>query len=242
MAGKPSPRTFVLLHGAFHGGWCWRKVADILEARGHRVTTPTQTGLGERAHLLTKSISIDDFVEDVVQHLRYEDLADVVLVGHSFGGMAITGAAEAVPERLSRLIYLDAAVPASGEAPFDLLPQDIVAERVRIAEETSGGLSIPAPPATAFGLSRPADIAFVEPRLTPHPLATYQTALTLKGRAGNGLPCHYITCTDPVYAPLETSRQRARDYGWPTAELATGHDAMVAEPAATADLLETLGG
>ena len=112
--------TFVLLHGAFHGGWCWARVAPILRAAGHTVFTPTQTGLGERAHLLHPGITLTTFVDDVVGVLETEELTDVVLVGHSFGGAAITGAAERVKHRLRHLVYLDSAIPQSGRSPLDL--------------------------------------------------------------------------------------------------------------------------
>jgi len=115
MAKSPSSRTFVLVHGMWHGGWCWSRVAEALRARGHRVTTPTQTGLGERKHLLSASITLDTFVADVVNHLEWEDLSEVVLVGHSFGGAPISGAADGAPERIAKLIYLDAAIMEDGE-------------------------------------------------------------------------------------------------------------------------------
>ena len=95
-------KTFVLLHGAWHGGWCWRFVADILRARGHEVTTPTQTGLGERRHLISAEITLQTFIDDLVNHVLAEDLNDVILVGHSFGGNAVSGAAEAIPESVCR--------------------------------------------------------------------------------------------------------------------------------------------
>jgi len=143
-----NPKTFVLLHGAWHGGWCWERVAEPLRARGHRVTTPTQTGLGERSYLISPDIDLAVFTEDLVNHLPWENLTDVTLVGHSFGGNAMSGAAEQVPERIARLVYLDALVPQSGRSPFDELPPEVAAERIRQAEESSGGLSVPLPSAS----------------------------------------------------------------------------------------------
>src|SRR5690349_12899671 len=101
-------KTYVLVHGAWHGGWCWSKVAAILRGRGHAVVTPTQTGLGERSHLLSKSIDLDVFVADIANVIKYEELNEVVLVGHSFGGNAISGVADKMPQRIRRLVYLDA--------------------------------------------------------------------------------------------------------------------------------------
>jgi pimeloyl-ACP methyl ester carboxylesterase len=241
MAKTPPSRTFVLVHGIWHGGWCWRRVAEMLAARGHRVTTPTHTGLGERSHLLTASITLDTFVEDVVNHLKWEDLSEVVLVGHSFGGAPISGAADRVPERIARLIYLDAAIMENGETWFGLLPPDIVADRTKLAEEFSGGLSLPPAAPESFGVTDPEDAAWLAPRLTPHPLATLATPLRLEHPCGNGLPARYVTCTSPAYRPAAMCRQRAEDRGWPVTPLESGHDAMVSHPEATAALLEILG-
>ena len=240
MASNSKPKTFVLVHGAWHGGWCWKRVADILRSRGHSVTTPTQTGLGERSHLLWESITPSVFVDDIVNHLRWEGLTNVILVGHSFGGLTITGVADAVPKMIAKLIYLDAVILESGEAVFDLFPNEIVEARIKAANESSSGLSLPAYPAESYGVSDPADVTFLESRLTPHPLATYATALTINGPVGNGLPTSYITCTDPVYEPMTIFHQRAGEAGWPIAELAAGHEEMVTAPLATADLLEIL--
>jgi len=232
-------KTFVLLHGAWHGGWCWERVAGPLRDRGHRVTTPTQTGLGERAHLMSPDIDLAVFTADLVNHLLREDLTEVVLVGHSFGGNAISGAAEEVPGRIARLVYLDALVPASGRTPFDDYPAEVAAQRIRQAEESSGGLSIPSPPAAAFAVTDPADAAWLEARLTPHPLHTFTTSQTFRDEPGNGLPVEYILCNDPVYlGPLVGVRARVGSLGWPVTEIATGHDAMVTAPGALIDILE----
>ena len=233
------PTTFVLLHGAWHGGRCWERVAERLRLRGHRVTTPTQTGLGERAHLMSANNDLSVFTADLVNHLLWEDLTDVVLVGHSFGGNAISGAADEVPGRIARLVYLDAVVPVSGRAPFDDYPAEAAAERIRLAEETSGGLSIPPPPAAAFAVTDPADAAWLEAYLTPHPLHTFTTSQTFRDEPGNGLPVEYILCNDPIYlGPLVGVRARVRSLGWPVTEIATGHDAMVTAPEALVDILE----
>ncbi|HUC18122.1 MAG TPA: alpha/beta fold hydrolase [Acetobacteraceae bacterium] len=238
-----SGRTFVLLHGAFHGGWCWARVAKVLHAEGHRVFTPTQTGLGERRHLLSPAITLETFVADLVNVLTFEDLEDVVLVGHSFAGSVIAGAADRMPERIRHLIYLDAAILENGEAPFDLLPQAVVAERVRLAQESSNGLTIPSPPPSAFGVPEGPDAAWLAPRLTPHPLATFTDRLRLANPNGNDLPRTYICCTGPIYAPLEVARQRVRNKpGWNWREIATGHDAMVTEPALLARMLCEIAG
>jgi pimeloyl-ACP methyl ester carboxylesterase len=237
---KAPPRTFVLVHGIWHGGWCWSRVADLLRAHGHKVTAPTHTGLGERAHLLSEGITLETFVEDIVNHLKYEDLSDVVLVGHSFGGAPISGAADRVPARIAKLIYFDAAIMENGETWFGLLPPGMVADRSKLARRFSDGLSLPPAAPDSFGVTDPDDVAWLAPRLTPQPFATLVTPLKLVHRCGNGLPVHYVTCTSPAYPPAMLCRDRAEERGWPIAPLASGHDAMVSHAPATAALLERL--
>src|SRR6202521_2240909 len=159
-------QTFVLVHGAWHGGWCWSRVADRLRAAGHQVFTPTQTGLGERKHLLSKAITLDIFTKDIVNVIEAEELSRVILVGHSFGGLAISGGADAMPDKVRHLVYLDSLMVEGGRSPFDNLPPDIVAARRKAAEETSGGLSLPAPPPSAFGVSDTNDTEWDQRRLT----------------------------------------------------------------------------
>lgn len=237
-------RTFVLLHGAFHGGWCWAKVRDILVSEGHRVTTPTQTGLGERKHLLSPQITIDTFIEDLVNHIEAEELSDVVLVGHSFGGMAITGAADRMPDRIRHLVYLDSRVVENGQAVFDQTPPEIVAERIALARKSSGGVSCPPSDPVAFGVPEHHPLSgWVKRRLTPHPMNTFTSALRLKHPVGNGRPRTYVCCTDPIYASLESSRQWVKaQQGWGWRDIATGHDAMITAPEELAVMLRELAG
>ena len=232
--------TFVLLHGAFHGAWCWRDVSPILRAAGHNVFTPTQTGVGEKAHLLRHDITLDVFVEDVVAVLEAEEMTDAVLVGHSFGGNAITGAAERVPGRIRSLIYLDSMVPESGVSPLETLTTEVAERRRRLAAE-SGGLSIPPPAPDAFGVPEGEKADWLRRRLTPQPFGVFDSALTLERPPGNGLPCTYVVCTAPLYLPLERHRARVRTIpGWTVREFAASHDAMVTHPRETAELLMEL--
>jgi len=228
---ETAPQTFVLVHGAWHGGWCWSRVADRLRTAGHQVFTPTQTGLGERKHLLSKDITLDIFTRDIANVIEAEELSNVVLVGHSFGGLAISGVADAMPDRIRHLVYLDSLMVEGGKRPFDSLPPDVVAARLKAAEQSSGGLSLPAPPPSAFGVSDATDTEWIKRRLTPHPLGTYTSTLNIKGPVGNDLPRTYIHCTNPSYAALEASRKWVKAQpGWHWAEIATGHDAMVTAP------------
>jgi pimeloyl-ACP methyl ester carboxylesterase len=229
-----SPQTFVLVPGAWHGGWCWRDVAAILRTAGHTVYTPTQTGLGERSHLLSRNITVDTFVDDIANVIQWEQLEKVVLVGHSFGGLSISGVADRMPERLSRLVYLDSLILENGQTPFSAVPSEIVAARMKAAEETSNGLSLPVPDPTQIGLLRDEDQRFVASRLTPHPLSTYTSPLHLRNPVGNGIPATYIHCSAPPYAPVAKSFAWARSRGWPIVELKTGHVAMVTAPAEVA--------
>ncbi|MEM1360620.1 MAG: alpha/beta fold hydrolase [Pseudomonadota bacterium] len=233
-------RHYVLVHGVWHGGWCWARVETLLRAKGHSVSAPTQTGLGERAHLLRPGITVEVFVEDIVQHILFEDLSDVVLVGHSFGGIPITGVADRIPERLAKLVYLDAIALETGETWLSLLPEEIAADRTALAEKTSGGLSLPPAPPESFGVTLPQDVAFLAPRLTPHPFETFTSALSLKAPVGNGVPAHYIRCTEPSYPPAKIAHERALALGWPVTEIKTGHDAMVTAPGALAERLQTI--
>jgi len=224
-------QTFVLVHGAWHGGWCWSRVADRLRAAGHRVFTPTQTGLGERRHLLSRDITLDTFTKDITNVIDAEELTNIVLVGHSFGGMAISGVADVMPERIRHLVYLDSLVVEGGRSPFENLPPDIAAARRKAAEESSGGLSLPPPPPSAFGVSDAKDAEWLKRRLTPHPLGAYTSKLNIKGPVGNNLPRTYIHCTSPSYAATQGSRDWVKaQQGWRWAEIATGHNAMVMAP------------
>ncbi|MGE3875480.1 MAG: alpha/beta fold hydrolase [Parvibaculaceae bacterium] len=230
--GRIGAKTYVLVHGAWHGGWCWREVARLLRALGHQVTTPTQTGLGERKHLLRRGITLDVFVADIVNHIESEELEDVILVGHSFGGVSISGAADRIAPRIRHLVYLDAVILESNQSTFGTLPADIVAARRKSAAEKGQGIAMPLPPPSAFGIPDDHPLAdWVRRRMTPHPLDTYETTLNLQHPIGNGRPRTYVACTSPAYEPL----QRARDWvkqqpDWKYLELASGHDAMVLAP------------
>ncbi|MBO0766843.1 MAG: alpha/beta fold hydrolase [Hyphomicrobiaceae bacterium] len=242
-SAQSAAKTYVLVHGAWHGGWCWREVADTLRGMGHRVTTPTQSGLGERKHLLSNGITLDTFVDDVVNHIEAEELEDVILVGHSFGGTSITGTADRIPNRLRHLVYLDSVILENGGSVFGALPPDVVAARKKMVAEVGQGILIPPPAPTAFGI--PANhlrTDWVKRRLTPHPVGTYESPLRLNHPVGNGKPRTYISCVDPIYAPLEGTRQWVkRQEGWTWQEIATGHDAMVTAPAELSGMLAAIG-
>jgi pimeloyl-ACP methyl ester carboxylesterase len=225
--------TFVLVHGAWHGGWCWDRVAPRLAERGHRVTTPTLTGLGERQHLAGASVDLDTHVTDVLNHIKYEGLRDVVLVAHSYAGFVAFGVAETAAAAIDRLVLIDGFVPRDGETMADHVGER--GPQYRDAAASDPGYLIPAPPAAVLGV--PADDTWVEPRMTPQPVATYLQPLAVTGAVAGITDKSYISCTAPALPVLEESKRRIAEAGWPMSELACGHDAMVAMPAELTALL-----
>ncbi|MDB5074339.1 MAG: hydrolase or acyltransferase of alpha/beta superfamily, partial [Chloroflexi bacterium] len=157
---------FVLVHGSWHGGWCWKKVTPLLRSAGHEVLTPTLTGLGERAHLLTPDIGLDTHIQDVTAALTYEDARDVVLVGHSYGGLVIACVADRVTDRLGHLVYLDALMPRPGETLREVFSADGIAELDARAREFGDGWRVPPLSPDIFGVTAEADVAWMQPRLT----------------------------------------------------------------------------
>lgn len=165
--------AFVLVHGSFHGGWCWQKVARFLRQSGHEVYTPTLTGLGERSHLATPQSGLELHIQDIINVIEYEDLYDAVLVGHSYAGLVNTSVAEHIPQRLARLIYLDAIIPHDGQSAFNVIP-GMEEQWAQMATSQSNGWLVPPMSPRAMGITNPADAAWVESRLTPMPLLTHQ--------------------------------------------------------------------
>ncbi len=228
--------TFLICHGAWSAGWAWKKVRPLLRAAGHEVFTPTYTGLGERAHLASRSITLDTHIADVLGVIECEDLSDIVLVGHSYGGMVATGVADRARERIARLVYLDAFVPESGQSLFDLVPPQVRARRQEAAPVQGDGWLVqpnPSPPDTA-----PEDMAWITPRRRWQPIGTFAQALTLKN-ADPGLPRTYIYCSR--ITPEDTFGQFARrfrsDPAWQFFEIDASHSPNVTAPEALARIL-----
>lgn len=234
-----SMATFVLVHGGGHGGWCYQRVARLLRAEGHEVLTPTLTGLGERVHLLDERVDLERHVTDVANVLRFEDLGDVILVGHSYGGMVITGAADREPGRVGRLVYLDAATPRNGQSLLDVAGPVINA--VRPMGEVVDGIELvllPGPEAgLLYGVTDPADLAWMAERLTPHPWQCFEQPLALRNEdALWTIPQFHIVCTStlPTRDRDQMARAKAEGRLW---DIDTGHDLMVTEPERTAEAL-----
>ncbi len=231
--------NFLLVHGAWHGGWCWRDVAENLRAAGHHVWTPTMTGLGERAHLLNADVGLSTCIEDICAVIEAEELTELVLVGHSFAGPVISGVADRLSHRLQQLIYLDALIVQSGQSAISIFPPQVQQERSRTID--AEGLRMAIPSADKFGVSQTDQVDWLARRLTPHPLKSYTETLQLEHPLGNGLPKTYIAVTEPWYPPLASLREWIKvQPDWEWRELAAGHDAMLTSPNALARLLEAL--
>jgi len=231
--------TYVLVHGAWHGGWCWKWVAQVLRAAGHEVFTPTLTGLGERSHLASADIDLHTHEQDVINVLEFEDLREVILVGHSYGGMVITGVSERAADRLRHVVYLDAFVPRDGQALADLVAPQF-REEVQLQARASEGLLSPFP-VEQYGVFAEADVQWVKPKLVPHPFKTLTTPVRLANPVALALPKTYVYCHNPAMGFFEAFAERTRtEPGWRYHELATGHDAMVTMPREFAELLLAL--
>ena len=228
----------MLVHGAWHGGWCWRRVADRLQQAGHRVFTPTLTGVGERRHLLRAEVDLETHIRDILGVLDAEELENVVLVGHSYAGLVISGVAARAPKRLRRLVYLDALLVEDGQSWAEAFPPEVTEARRKSVVMTDGVKTIPAPDPAIYGFADPADTEWVRRRLTPHPFAPFEQKARWGGPLGGGVRRIYIDCTQPALAALGTMKDRYRGKPeWPFVELKTGHDAMVSAPEALARLL-----
>ena len=227
--------SFMLVHGAWHGGWCYARVARLLRVAGHDVFTPTLTGVGERAHLATLKVTLATHVQDVVAAIECEGLDDVILCGHSYGGMVVTGVAAQLGNRIRTLFYLDAFVPADGESLVDQLPAD---QRLGLLDQAKAhdGL-VPPFPAAAFAVNE-ADAAWVDRMCTPQSLLTFTDGVRLNGRENEVRHRTYVLATGYAggsFAPVHERYKAAP--GWRALTIGCGHDVMVDQPEALARLL-----
>ena len=227
--------TYVLVHGAWHGGWCWARVARLLRDAGHDVFTPTLTGLGERVHLARPEIDLAHHVQDVVAVLDAEELKSVTLVGHSYGGMVVTGVAARATARLAHLVYLDAFVPASGQKLLDLVPPERAEAMREQARSQGDGWRVPPWPPERYGVTSARDIEWLSRRLTPHPLGTLEQPSEAGPPARGKLS--YIYCTKSTGSFDQFAERLREDRKWSFHELKTGHDAMVTNPGELAKIL-----
>ncbi|MEM8985714.1 MAG: alpha/beta fold hydrolase [Pseudomonadota bacterium] len=243
---EKTSHVFVLVHGAWHGGWCWRHVKAVLQGQGHRVFTPTLTGLGERSHLFSAEIGLETHIQDLVNLIEWEELNNIVLVAHSYGGMPATGVVDRLKSRIRHIVYLDAGVPTDGDSFVsegdELSPEALAASEAAVRALAPDGVALATFPAVMFGV--PATdkdtVAWLDRRLTPHPLKTWLDPISLPNGGSDGLPRTYIHCTAPVLQqssfPYHAAIAKA-DPAWRYDEIATGHDAMVTAPLETARLI-----
>lgn len=224
-------KTYVIVHGAWGGGWAFREVDDLLTASGHKVYRPTLTGQGERVHLADLDIGLDTHIQDVVNTVLFEELNDIVLVGHSYGGMVVTGVADRIPERISRLIYLDAFVPEDGESVMTINENK---ESRWLSRSTEDGFVIP----TWVSADQPV------PKDVPHPLKTLTDKLVLNNPARMKITTDYVLTVDPGKEPHQDSfypyAERAKVLGWPVYHLQTDHNAQWSAPKELTMLLEKI--
>jgi pimeloyl-ACP methyl ester carboxylesterase len=238
--------NFVLVHGAWHGGWCWRRVAQVLQLDHHKAFAVTLTGLGERAHLLSPAINLDTHINDVINLIEAEELHEVTLAVHSYAGMIGTAIADRMPQRLRHLVYVDAVVPRPGES-WSSTHASATREARLAAAQASPVFAFPAPDPAVFGLAAQ-DHDWVQRRQTPHPGHTYQAPLQFDPPRVAAVPRTFVDCIEPRLGTIDSIRPRVRDAGfWDGAwiggggvrvvELQTGHDPMVSAPRALAEIL-----
>jgi pimeloyl-ACP methyl ester carboxylesterase len=235
--------TAVLVHGAFHGGWCWRKVSALLAAQGWTVFAPSLTGLGERAHLATADTSLDTHVQDALALFEAEELSDVVLCGHSAGGSVVTAVADRVPDRVSHLIYLDAVIPHSGESVFDVVgdAEGVPAAFRALAVETDGWT---VPPVLftpeAFGVTDPHDAAWLARRMRAHPLRALADPVVLFGAPDLIARQTYVRCEGfPVDYGERMVERASTERKAAVHRTRSGHDLMITDPELVARLIAT---
>jgi pimeloyl-ACP methyl ester carboxylesterase len=235
--------TFVLVHGGWHGGWCWQKVIPFLEEASHEVYAPTLTGLAERASELSPDVGLDTHIQDIVGLLEEKNLHGVILVGHSYSAMVITGVVDQVPERIAHLVYLDTFVPRDGESMADVSP---IVIRLLRKKALAHGDGWRVDSRGTYGVTTEPDLSWVRSKVTPQPLKTFEQPLHLKNPAiVSAKPRTHIEfggffflLMGHIVAHILAPRALPpREAGWRLRQLPTGHDAMITMPRELADLL-----
>jgi pimeloyl-ACP methyl ester carboxylesterase len=234
-AAQTSPKTFLLVHGAWHGGWCWRRVSDALEKRGHKVFAPTLTGLGERSHLLDGKINLSTHVTDIANVIKWEGLKDFVLVGHSYGGFVISALAEQLRAPIASIVFLDAFLPDDGQSLSDIASQP-VREGIAAALQR-GEIGLKPVPASVFRVNEK-DRAWVDAMCTPHPIGTFTEKVKIDGARDRVAKRAYIRAKEYPSPSFDAARARAEaSGGWRVYDMACGHDAMVDMPERLTEIL-----
>jgi pimeloyl-ACP methyl ester carboxylesterase len=236
MAQAGTRKTFVLVHGAWHGGWCWRRVADLLEAKGHKVFTPTLTGLGESSHLLSKDITLDTHIADIVNLFEWQDIRDACLVPHSYGGWPCSGALEEIGDRVSSIVWLDAFKPENGQRGADFASDF---SRQAFEESVAAGEPGRKPPSAKTFLVNEKDQPWVDSKLTRQPNGVATQPIRLTGARERTAKKTYIRATRYPQAAFDKALADCNaDRTWRTYTTAdAGHDIMIDAPEWLADIL-----
>lgn len=235
-AKKTAAQTFVFVPGAWHGAWCFEAVEKLLKAQGHATVALTLTGVSDRANEASAEVNLETHIQDVVGRLEKDELTQVTLVGHSYGGMVVTGAAARVPNRIAHLVYLDAFVPESGQSMFDLSrPKFVASWKKRAAESKSGYLVPPMLNAKSMGIDDAAQAKLVDAKLTPQPIATFEQAVQFEKAALEPIRQTYIHCAK--FSGFGPTAERVKKAGMKVVDIESGHDAMLAAPQLLADVL-----
>jgi pimeloyl-ACP methyl ester carboxylesterase len=221
--------TYVLVHGAWRGGWIWKRVRRALQTQGHEVFTPSLTGLADRAHLLSPHVDLETHITDVTNLIRWEELTDVVLCGHSYGGCVVSGVADRIPDRIGALVYLDAFAPENGQSLHDTLPPEVRDAQLEGARQFGEGWRVPPITAEEFNVNA-ADRDWLNRQSTMQPLATFQQPLRLTGGINNIGNVTFILANGWSPSPFPQFYEKAKAKGWKTLTMECGHDVMLDEP------------
>jgi pimeloyl-ACP methyl ester carboxylesterase len=238
MAGQPEQMMdFVLVHGGWHGGWAWRKVADRLVGQGHRVFTPTLTGLADRSHLATPAVNLSTHVQDILGILHWERLDSVVLCGHSYAGYVITMVADQVPEKIHSLVYADSIVARDGDSLMGELTGELRDAIRELARSHGNGWMVPPIDPAAWRIARPEDVALVKEMMTPHPLACFEEAVRLRHADSPVARRVFIRATGFPEPAIERSQARLDATRWVMRRVDCGHELMLDRPDEVAGIL-----
>lgn len=231
--------TIVLVHGSWHGGWCWKKLLPYLREQHHEIYAPTLTGLGERNHLATNDTNLSTHVMDITNLLFYEDLTEVYLIGHSYGGAVISGVAEKVPNKIKRLVYLDACIPQNNQSIFDIMPglEAVFKKRTQISQGKDW-LVEPFDPKN-WGIIKEDDLQWIKSRLSPMPIHTHDEPIDIPNFEKSHISKSYIRCSEFVDTK-SFARVAKGDKNWDYHEIKSGHDVMVIHPEQLAKIISSL--
>jgi pimeloyl-ACP methyl ester carboxylesterase len=229
--------TYILVHGAWHGSWCWKRVRTALQSAGHNVFTPTLTGLGERSHLNSAAVDLSTHIADIVNLIKWEELSEVVLCGHSYAGSVIAGVADQIPDRIRALVFLDAFVLENGESLMNIVPSEVAQALREQARTTGEGWKLNPIPAHVFGVRDPRDLAWVDAQCTPQAMATFEERIKLTGNLEQIQDVAYVFPTEH-HLNLLVSHERSKAKGWKIRTIgSSGHEIMIDHPQELAEFL-----